>query len=135
MQSILPPPRSEHRPMGGHYVTGISRNPKLDSAPTLALKTARRRRNSSRSSRSRRRARSLSISDTGSAYDSSDDGGIHAPASPPPIIEHLSHYVKHAKTQRKPYLRDGPSTLERRYTASQLCPTQSMALADSQKVC
>ncbi|KAG1887893.1 uncharacterized protein F5891DRAFT_1076788, partial [Suillus fuscotomentosus] len=78
-----------------------------------------------------RRARSLSLSDTG-PYDSSHED-INAPAIAPPIVRSLSRYVHSAKAQRKPYERRDPSTLQRRYAASQLSPVDSRTLPDIQK--
>ncbi|KAG1849718.1 hypothetical protein F4604DRAFT_1934733 [Suillus subluteus] len=77
------------------------------------------------------RARSLSLSDTG-PYDSSDDD-INAPVTPPPIIRSLSRYVHLAKVQRNPYERHDPSTLQRRFAASQLSPIDSRTVSDIQK--
>ncbi|KAG0693935.1 hypothetical protein DFH29DRAFT_1006795 [Suillus ampliporus] len=79
----------------------------------------------------KRRASSPSLSDTGS-YDSSDDD-INAPLTPPPIIKSLSHYVQHAKAQRKPYERRDPSTLHRRYAATQLSPIDYRPVPDIRK--
>ncbi|KAG1792269.1 uncharacterized protein HD556DRAFT_1380090 [Suillus plorans] len=79
----------------------------------------------------KRRARPLSLSDAG-PYDSSDED-INAPVTPPPIIRSLSRYVHSAKAQPKPYERRDPTTLQRRYAASQLSPTDSRTLPDTQK--
>ncbi|KAG2095314.1 uncharacterized protein F5147DRAFT_656961 [Suillus discolor] len=96
----------------------------------IANSTTRRTRRTA-TTPTKRRARSLYLSDTG-PYDSSDEG-INAPVTPPPIIRSLSRYVRSAKAQPKPYERRDPSTVQRRYAASQLSPTDSGTLPDTQK--
>ncbi|KAG1839158.1 hypothetical protein F4604DRAFT_1940923 [Suillus subluteus] len=78
-----------------------------------------------------KRARSLSFSDTVTVFDSSDDD-INEPVTPPPIIHHLSRYVKRAKAKPGPYHQIGPSTFEHRFFDNQLCHNHTMNLEDAQ---
>lgn len=47
-----------------------------------------------------------------SSSDSSDDD-FNAPLTPPPIISHLSSFIKTFKKRPKPYERNGPNIIER----------------------
>ncbi|KAG2338731.1 hypothetical protein BDR05DRAFT_1003942 [Suillus weaverae] len=77
-----------------------------------------------------KRARLLLFSDTVTVFDSSDDG-INEPIVPP-IINHLSCYVKRAKANPKPYSWKGPNTFECCFFDRQLCHNDSMSLEDTQ---
>ncbi|KAG1756920.1 hypothetical protein EDD22DRAFT_957295 [Suillus occidentalis] len=103
----------------------------LKPTSTLAKTQMNRGRPVSPSTGHAKRARSLSFSDTVTVFDSSDDS-INESVVPPPIINHLSRYVKRAKANPKPYRRSGPSTFECRFFDRQLCHNESMNLEDTQ---
>ncbi|KAG1850467.1 hypothetical protein C8R48DRAFT_676690 [Suillus tomentosus] len=63
-----------------------------------------------------------------SPFDATHNGtpkDFNAPPFLPPIIHHLSLYVKRAKTRFKPYERNGPSMWALRFAESSLTPAES----------
>ncbi|KAG1816989.1 hypothetical protein EV424DRAFT_1540570 [Suillus variegatus] len=73
-----------------------------------------------RRARALERTRRHRSSSCDTAYDSSDD--IHAPASLPPIVHHLSLYVNRARRKFKPYNRDAPTMWALRFAEGYLTP-------------
>lgn len=140
MAAVQVPPQNIFRHYRPDYegpskgrANGLLNGREQDFHRSLAIANSTTRRTCrTATSPTKRRARSLSLSDT-SPYDSSDED-ISAPVTPPPIIRSLSRYVRSAKAQPKPYERRDPSTLQRRCAASQLSPTDSGTLPDTQKV-
>jgi hypothetical protein len=63
------------------------------------------------------------------------DSDINEPVTPPPIIHHLSRFVKHAKSNPKPYKRDRSTTSERRFFNNQLRHNGPMNQTHVQRVC
>ncbi|KAG1780461.1 hypothetical protein EV702DRAFT_1077652 [Suillus placidus] len=61
------------------------------------------------------------------------DSDINEPVTAPPIIHHLSRFVKHAKSNPKPYKRDGSTTSERRFFNNQLRHNGSMSQTNAQR--
>ncbi|KAG1794644.1 uncharacterized protein HD556DRAFT_1308002 [Suillus plorans] len=61
------------------------------------------------------------------------DSDINEPVTPPPIIHHLSRFVKRAKSNPKPYKRNGSARSERRFFNNQLCHNDSMSQGDAEK--
>lgn len=105
-------------------------------SPTKRLPTKR--------SPTKRRAASLSAVSANSSDESTcppttppSDEGTFTPPALPPVTSHVHrYYLQRDKGPRKPYERDGPSTLERRYAESQLQPGGSATLVvDKQEVC
>lgn len=106
---------------------GPSRRMTVDThepAPILDMTTGR---TFSRHVLRTNRARSPSSDET--------DSNINEPVTPPPIIHHLSRFVKRAKSNSKPYERNGSTRLERRFFNNQLHHKDSMGQEDAEKVC
>ncbi|KAG1903801.1 uncharacterized protein F5891DRAFT_977357 [Suillus fuscotomentosus] len=104
---------------------GPSRHMTVDThepAPVLDMTTGR---TFSRHVPRTKRARSPSSDET--------DSDINEPVTPPPIIHHLSRFVKHAKSNPKPYERNGSTRLERRFFNNQLRHKDSMSQEDAEK--
>ncbi|KAG2159499.1 uncharacterized protein EDB93DRAFT_1099854 [Suillus bovinus] len=94
----------------------------LEPAPVLDMMTGR---TFSQHIPQTKRARSPSSDET--------DSDINEPVTAPPIIHHLSHFVKHAKSNPKPYKRDGPARSEHRFFNNQLHHNDSMSQEDAEK--
>ncbi|KAG1790702.1 uncharacterized protein HD556DRAFT_1445984 [Suillus plorans] len=104
---------------------GPSRRMTVDThepAPILDMTTGR---TFSRHVPRTKRARSPSSDET--------DSDINEPVTPPPIIHHLSCFVKRAKSNPKPYERNGSTRLERRFFNNQLRHKDSMSQEDAEK--
>lgn len=63
------------------------------------------------------------------------DSDINEPVTPPPIIHHLSRFVKHTKSNPKPYKRDMSITSEHHFFNNQLRHNGSMNQTHVQRVC
>ncbi|KAG1730567.1 hypothetical protein EDD22DRAFT_852995, partial [Suillus occidentalis] len=61
------------------------------------------------------------------------DKDFNAPPFLPPVIQHLSFYVNHAKARSKPYNKNGPSMCALHFAESSVTPHSDLSLMDVQK--